>query len=98
MGGATIDIVSKELIGSGNLNIGISGGLNTQTVTADFLKLDGVNFLGFANTTEPADENSWGFKNKLNPSSQSFQMNRSYSISGGKRFYVGKDKIRSLSS
>ena len=64
VGGATIDIVSKELIGSGNLGFGISGGLNTQTVAADFLKQDGVNFMGFANRTEPADENSWNFRNK----------------------------------
>lgn len=92
VGGATIDIVSKELIGSGNLGFGISGGLNTQTVAADFLKQDGVNFMGFANRTEPADENSWNFRNKLDPSTQHFQINRSYSISGGKRFYVGKDK------
>ena len=92
VGGATIDIVSKELIGSGNLGFGISGGLNTQTVAADFLKQDGVNFMGFANRTEPADENSWNFRNKLDPSAQHLQINRSYSISGGKRFYVGKDK------
>lgn len=92
VGGATIDIVSKELIGSGNINIGITGGLNTQTLTADFLKMDGVNFLGFADHTQPADENSWGFKNKLDPSEKHLQINRSYSISGGKRFYVGKNK------
>ncbi|QIU94459.1 TonB-dependent receptor [Bacteroides faecium] len=92
VGGATIDIVSKELIGSGNLGFGISGGLNTQTLTADFLKMDGVNFMGFSNRTEPADENTWGFKNKLDPSEKHLQINRSYSISGGKRFYVGKDK------
>ena len=92
VGGATIDIVSKELIGSGNLGFGISGGLNTQTVAADFLKQDGVNFMGFANRTEHADENSWNFRNKLDPSAQHLQINRSYSISGGKRFYVGKDK------
>ena len=92
VGGATIDIVSKELIGSGHLGFGISGGLNTQTVAADFLKQDGVNFMGFANRTEPADENSWNFRNKLDPSAQHLQINWSYSISGGKRFYVGKDK------
>ena len=92
VGGATIDIVSKELIGSGNLGFGISGGLNTQTLTADFLKMDGVNFMGFSNRTEPTDENTWGFKNKLDPSEKHLQINRSYSISGGKRFYVGKDK------
>jgi len=75
VGGATIDIVSKELIGSGNLGFGISGGLNTQTVAADFLKQDGVNFMGFANRTEPADENSWNFRNKLDPSAQHLQIN-----------------------
>ena len=92
VGGATIDIVSKELIGGGNFGIGISGGLNTQTLTADFLKMDGVDFMGFANRTEPADENTWGFKNKLDPTEKHLQINRSYSISGGKRFYIGKDK------
>lgn len=92
VGGATIDIVSKELIGSGNFGIGISGGLNTQTLTADFLKMDGVNFMGFANRTEPADNNSWGFKNKLDPSEKHLQVNRSYSISGGKRFRVGDNE------
>ena len=92
VGGATIDIVSKELISGGNFGIGISGGLNTQTLTADFLKMDGVDFMGFANRTEPADENTWGFKNKLDPTEKHLQINRSYSISGGKRFYIGKDK------
>lgn len=92
VGGATIDIVSKELIGGGNFNVGISGGLNTQTMTTDFLKMDGVNFLGFTDRKEPANENSWGFKNKLDPSEKHLQINRSYSISGGKRFYVGEDK------
>jgi hypothetical protein len=42
--------------------------------------------MGFANRTEPADENSWNFRNKLDPSVQHLQINRSYSISGGKRF------------
>lgn len=92
VGGASIDIVSKELIGSGHLNIGVSGGLNTETVTADFLKLDGVNMLGIAERAEPANETSWGFKNKLDPSEKSLQINRSYSISGGKKFHLGENK------
>ena len=54
--------------------------------------MDGVDFMGFANRTEPADENTWGFKNKLDPTEKHLQINRSYSISGGKRFYIGKDK------
>ena len=90
--GATIDIVSKELIGSKNISFGVSGGLNTQTVAVDFLKLNGVNFMGLADDKQPANENSWDFKNKLDPSKQNLQINRSYSMSGGKRFYIGKDK------
>ena len=65
VGGAAIDIVSKELTGGGNFGFSLSGGLNTQTVSSDFLKMDGVNFMGFANRTEPADETSWGFKKWL---------------------------------
>ena len=30
--------------------------------------------MGFANRTEPADENSWNFRNKLDPSAQHFQI------------------------
>lgn len=92
VGGATIDIVSKELIGSQSFGFGLSGGLNTQTVSTDFLKMDGVNVMGVANHAEPANKTSWSFKNKLNPSEQHLQINRSYSISGGKRFYIGKDR------
>ncbi len=90
--GATIDIVSKELIGNKNIGVGISGGINTQTVSADFLKLNGVNFMGLVDDKQPANETSWEFKNKLDPSKQNLQINRSYSVSGGKRFYIGKDK------
>lgn len=34
----------------------------------------------------------WGFKNKLDPSAQNFQMDRSYNIAGGKKFYVGRQR------
>lgn len=92
VGGAAIDIVSKELVNDKDLNIGLFGGLNTQTVSSEFLKMDGVNFLGFADSKEPANESSWGFKNKMDPTKQHFQINRGYNITGGKRFYIGDDK------
>ena len=92
VGGAAIDIVSKELVNDNELNVGLSGGLNTQTVSSEFLKLDGVNFMGFANTSEPKNESSWGFKNKLDPTKQHLQINRGYNMTGGKRFYIGENK------
>lgn len=97
--GANIDITSKELIGSGHFNAGVSAGLNTQTLTADFLKMDGVNILGIADKTQPAFGNhaagssaaidNYTFKNSLDPSRHDLQINRSYGLSGGKRFYLG---------
>lgn len=91
VGGANIDIASKELVGSGYVSAGVSAGVNTQTMTADFLKPDGTNPFGFANRTQPSG-NAWGFENKLDPAAQNFQIDRSYNISGGKRFYVGGER------
>lgn len=91
--GANIDIFSKELIKDSNLSIGVSGGFNTKTLTADFLKMDGVNGLGIANNTKPSEDVSlYSFKNKLDPSKQNLQVNQSYGISGGKRLYLGKNQ------
>ena len=92
VGGANIDITSKELIGGGHFNIGVSGGFNTQTLTTDFLKMDGVNLLGIADKTQPGMENNYNFKNSLDPSEHDLQINRNYGVSGGKRFYVGPQK------
>ena len=76
VGGANIDITSKELIGGGHFNIGVSGGFNTQTLTTDFLKMDGVNLLGIADKTQPGMENNYNFKNSLDPSEHDLQINR----------------------
>lgn len=89
VGGANIDILSKELIGDSELNIGVSGGLNTKTVNADFWKMDGTNAFGFANDTRPSDDlTSYSFKNKLDPSKSNLQLNQSYGLSAGKKMDV----------
>ena len=93
--GADINITSKELTGDGKLNISVQGGLNTSTVGADFLKLDGANAFGFANTTQPGENlGTYNFRNSLDPTKHNLQMNQSYSISGGKRFYIGGNPLR----
>lgn len=86
VGGANIDILSKELIGDSELNIGVSGGLNTKTVSADFLRMDGVNAFGFADEAKPSDNlASYSFKNRLDPSKGNLQLNQSYGLSVGKK-------------
>lgn len=96
VGGAQIDIASRELVGSGGVNLSVSAGLNTQTLTADFLKQDGVNAFGFANSKIPsADESVYDFANRLDPSKQHLQVNQNYSASGGKQFDLrdGRDAL-----
>ena len=90
--GANINITSKELTGDGKLNVSLSGGLNTQTVSSDFLKMDGVNAFGFADKTQPgANIDGYSFRNSLDPSKQNMQINQSYALSGGKKFRIGEN-------
>jgi len=88
VGGANIDIVSKELSGNEEFEIGISTGVNTQTVSKDFLKLDGGNWFGTVADKEAGitNLNSYDFANKLNPNTQSTQINTGANASYGKRF------------
>lgn len=94
VGGANIDILSKELTGEGEWSVALSEGVNTKTVSADFLKMDGVNALGFANTAKPSDDlTAYTFKNRLDPSKSNLQLNQSYGISGGKKFEVAGNPL-----
>jgi outer membrane receptor protein involved in Fe transport len=89
VGGATINIVSKEQQEDGSFLASLTGGLNTQTLSAKFFRPNGVNILGMARRTEPANEQTWGFANRLDPTKDGTQVNRSINLAGGKRFYLG---------
>ena len=92
--GADINITSKELTGDGKFSVSVSGGFNTQTLSSDFMRMDGVNSFGFANKTQPGDNlDTYKFGNSLDPSKQNLQVNQSYTISGGKRFDIGGNPL-----
>ncbi len=92
VGGAVIDIRSKELIGRQEFSVSLDGGVNSEVVSTDkFLKLDGVNYFGMSRTQEPAP-GKFDFANSLDPSKVSLPLNHSYSISGGKRWEFGEQK------
>ena len=96
MAGANINISSKELVGYGEINAGVSGGFNTQSLSSDFLKLDGVNAFGFADSKQPGDNldvDAYNFQNRLDPSKKSGLVNQSYSISGGKKFDINDNPL-----
>lgn len=94
VGGANIDVASKRLTGDGEFNLSVSGGVNTQTVGADMLKMDGVNAMGFASTAMPsAASTKYDFSNNIEPSVAKANFDRSLSLSGGKRFDVNNNPL-----
>lgn len=91
--GADINVTSKELTGDGKINVSLSGGFNTKTLSSDFMRLDGVDMFGFADKTQPGGNlDTYSFKNSLDPSKQNLQINQSYTISGGKKFLLGENR------
>ena len=92
VGGANINIVSKELNKRKKLSIGFSLGGNSQTVSKDFLTIDGTNKFGTQQLNHPiTDLGNYNFTNSFKPNSQSFQMNNSFSIAGGRKYDMGED-------
>ncbi|WP_423129571.1 TonB-dependent receptor [Gaoshiqia sp. Z1-71] len=93
VGGAGINISSKELTGESEFTVELSVELNEQTIGKKFLKADGVNSFGFADKKPgPTDLSQYRFHNSLDPSGQSSSLNRGFAVSGGKRFSVGPNK------
>ncbi|MDR2910269.1 MAG: TonB-dependent receptor [Bacteroidales bacterium] len=88
VGGAVINISSKELAGDYALGVDVSAGVNTSVAGADFLRQDGSNYFGFASTQRPL-ENKFSFSNSLDPSKVSLPVNHGLVVSGGKLFKMG---------
>ena len=91
VGGAIIDISSKELVSDQSLAIDLAAGLNAQAPKTNFLRQDGVNYFGFANAKQPAGD-VFDFANSLDPSQAGFPLNHSYGLSGGKRLLLGDNR------
>lgn len=95
VGGAEIDIASKELSGSGEFNLSASAKANTRSLNVDFWIPDGVNTLGFGeNTNSPTSEESYNFKNALDPDYQNFQLGKDFGFSGGKKFDIHNKPLK----
>jgi len=92
-GGAVINISSKKLVKDSEFSVDASAGINTKTVSEDFLKLDGGNTFGYANKDGgPSDLTQYKFHNSLDPDKQNFQMNQDYAIAGGKKLLIGPNQ------
>lgn len=98
VGGANIDIASKELTRKKSASIGFSIGGNSQTLSESFLTIDGTNRFGTGNGFSiPVNSlTQYSFDNSWNPERQSFQPNNSFSFSVGRKFDVGEENQLSL--
>jgi hypothetical protein len=93
VGGANIDIVSKELTGNQGTQISIASGVNTQTYNKDFLTIDGGNWFGSVSNKNSNINNLqvYSFENSLKPGNQSLQLNSGIAVSDGRKFNIGEN-------
>lgn len=93
VGGANINIESKELRKKKSASIGFSTGGNSQTLSKEFLTIDGTNRFGTGNGTgiPVSNLNQYTFTNSFKPETQNFQSNSSLSFSVGRKFDIGEE-------
>lgn len=99
VGGANIDIVSKELNDNQVLEVSASTGFNTQAIHADnFKRVDGTNWFGTLKEKKSpiTSLNSYDFGNNWNPNKMETPINSSFSLMGGKRFRIGQNNLNVL--
>ena len=93
VGGAQINIATKELVGDKELSLDLSSGINSNTSGANMLKMDGSNYFGISNTNHPVDfKNSYNYSNNLNPLEISYPVNHGFGFTLGKKYNVGSGK------
>ena len=97
VGGANIDIVSKEVVKRREASLGVSLGANSQTVSKEFLTIDGTNRFGTQRLNHTVtDLDTYSFANSFKPQSQNFQLNNSFSFKYGRKYDVGEDNTLSF--
>ncbi len=96
MGGANVDIISKEHTGAGKLTVKVGSGLNNQAFDSNFKMADGANKSGFYNVNPPTSTKEYQFQTKWSPVTESNPVNGSIGIAGGKNFNFKDDSRLSV--
>ena len=93
--GANINITSKELGNEDIFQIGVSSGINTQTISEDFYSASGTSKFGTVdNPTSPiTDLNKYDFKNSFEPTKAGTPINFGLSLNAGKKFQLGANAL-----
>jgi outer membrane receptor protein involved in Fe transport len=96
VGGANINIVSKELFDDQELQIGASVGANSQVMGSSFTRIDGTGYFGADKVSPTTNLSQYAFANSFDAYQQESPINSSFSIRGGKRFYVNDKALNTL--
>lgn len=91
MGGANVDIASKEHTGDGKLQVEVGSGLNNKAFNTNFKMADGAKKTGFYDVKTPTSIRDYQFGTKWSPVTESKPVNGSFGITGGKNFNVGEE-------
>ena len=99
VGGANIDIISKEMTGKSIAEFGFSNGFNSYAIDSNFLTPNGSNILGtgIENDAPITNLSQYDFKDGLRPDQENNPINFSGNIKLGKRFDIG-DNGKKLSA
>lgn len=89
VGGASININSKELFGEYAFRAEAEGGINTAAAGTRFLKQDGSNYFGISQAGRP-QSGTFNFANSLDPQTVNIPLNHGYTVSGGRQFRLGQ--------
>ncbi|MFK7078382.1 TonB-dependent receptor [Flavobacterium oreochromis] len=94
VGGANIDISSKELNNSSVLSLDLSTGSNTRVVGTNFKQQSGVDYWGMSNVTNPGlTSQKYNFPNLLNPTTNPSPYNHSFGLTIGKKIRFGENSF-----
>lgn len=95
VGGANINIISKELFEEKELVVSASMGYNSQVSGVDFFRADGNNFLGTVDTDLPiTDLQQYDFKNSFDANKLSGPLaNSNFAIRTGRKFEIGNNAL-----
>ncbi|MGW8123327.1 TonB-dependent receptor domain-containing protein [Roseivirga echinicomitans] len=96
--GANINITSKELGNEDIFQIGISSGINTQTISEDFYSASGTSKFGTVkNPASPiTDLNKYDFKNSFEPTNARTPIHFGLSLNAGKKFQVRANTLNTF--
>ncbi|MDO6736557.1 TonB-dependent receptor [Wenyingzhuangia sp. 2_MG-2023] len=93
LGGANINVETKQPSTKPNFAIGISTGANSQTTFKDFKTIDGANYLGIQTNTEQPITNlkNYNFGSKISPNASTALPKIGLSLNGGKKYRFKDD-------